>query len=78
VDEIKSRSDSSKAPALIYHDLNVVERVLRDQVSSDFSAIWSTPSRNTNAFCACESFPARPVRRVKLYTKETPSTISSV
>ena len=31
---------SSKPPALIYHDLNVVERVLRDQVTSDFSVIW--------------------------------------
>src|SRR5437899_5418732 len=38
--EIKSRSDTSKPPALIYHDLNVVERVLRDQVSSEFSVIW--------------------------------------
>src|SRR6266852_6436854 len=38
--EIKSRSDSSKPPALIYHDLSVVERVLRDQVSSEFSVIW--------------------------------------
>ena len=31
---------TSKPPALIYHDLNVVERVLRDQVTSDFSVIW--------------------------------------
>ncbi len=38
--EIKSRSDASNPPALIYHDLNVVERVLRDQVTSDFSIIW--------------------------------------
>jgi len=77
--EIKSRSDSSKAPALIYHDLNVVERVLRDQVSSDFSAIWVDTSRNTNAFCALRivSSPAwsgasNSIRRRR------PSTISSV
>ena len=36
--EIKNRAENGKAPALIYHDLNVVERVLRDQVTSDFSA----------------------------------------
>ena len=30
--DIKNAPKSSKAPALIYHDLNVVERVLRDQV----------------------------------------------
>ena len=34
--EIKNRADNGKSPALIYHDLNVVERVLRDQVTSDF------------------------------------------
>src|SRR5206468_2167353 len=34
--DIKNRAEASKPPALIYHDLNVVERVLRDQVTSDF------------------------------------------
>jgi len=38
--EIKQRSDSSKSPALIYHDLSLIERILRDQVSSNFSSIW--------------------------------------
>src|SRR6202035_6149672 len=38
--EIKTRADNGKGPTLIYHDLNVVERVLRDQVTSDFTAIW--------------------------------------
>ena len=38
--EIKSRAENSKSPALIYHDLNLVERVLRDQVNADFSQIW--------------------------------------
>ncbi|MGO9338749.1 MAG: ribonuclease E/G [Terracidiphilus sp.] len=30
--EIKKRSDESKSPALIYHDLGLIERILRDQV----------------------------------------------
>ena len=38
--EIKQRADEGKAPALIYHDLNLIERVLRDQVSANFSTIW--------------------------------------
>ena len=38
--DIKTRSESSKSPALIYHDLNLIERVLRDQVTDNFSAIW--------------------------------------
>ena len=71
--EIKTRSDNSKAPALIYHDLNVVERVLRDQVSSEFSAIWvDTEQEYERILRFANRFQPGLVRRVKLYTKETP------
>jgi Rne/Rng family ribonuclease len=71
--EIKARSESSKSPALIYHDLNVVERVLRDQVSSDFSAIWvDTEQEYERIVRFANRFQPGLVKRVKLYTKETP------
>jgi Rne/Rng family ribonuclease len=71
--EIKTRSDSSKSPALIYHDLNVVERVLRDQVSSEFSVIWvDTEQEYERIVRFANRFQPALVRRVKLYTKETP------
>ena len=71
--EIKTRSESSKAPALIYHDLNVVERVLRDQVSSDFSVIWvDTEQEYERIVRFANRFQPGLVKRVKLYTKETP------
>jgi ribonuclease G len=71
--EIKSRSDSSKPPALIYHDLNVVERVLRDQVSSEFSVIWvDTEQEYERIVRFANRFQPALVKRVKLYTKETP------
>jgi ribonuclease G len=71
--EIKTRAEESKAPALIYHDLNVVERVLRDQVTSDFSAIWvDTESEYERILRFANRFQPALVRRVKLYTKETP------
>ena len=71
--EIKSRSDSSKPPALIYHDLNVVERVLRDQVSSEFSVIWvDTEQEYERILRFANRFQPGLVKRVKLYTKETP------
>jgi ribonuclease G len=71
--EIKSRSDTSKPPALIYHDLNVVERVLRDQVSSEFSAIWvDTEQEYERIVRFANRFQPGLVKRVKLYTKETP------
>ena len=40
VERNQAAAPSRKAPALIYHDLNLVERILRDQVSDDFTAIW--------------------------------------
>ena len=71
--EIKSRSDSIKPPALIYHDLNVVERVLRDQVSSEFSVIWvDTEQEYERIVRFANRFQPALVKRVKLYTKETP------
>ena len=36
--EIKQRSEASKSPALIYHDLSLIESILRDQVSANFSS----------------------------------------
>jgi ribonuclease E len=50
--DIKQRSESSKSPALIYHDLSLIERILRDQVSSNFSSSGSTPRPTTSASCA--------------------------
>jgi Rne/Rng family ribonuclease len=71
--EIKSRAENGKSPALIYHDLNVVERVLRDQVTSDFSAIWvDTDEEYERILRFANRFQPALVKRVKLYSKETP------
>jgi Rne/Rng family ribonuclease len=71
--EIKTRAENGKSPTLIYHDLNVVERVLRDQVSSEFSAIWvDTEQEYERILRFANRFQPGLVRRVKLYTKEVP------
>jgi ribonuclease G len=71
--EIKSRAESSKSPALIYHDLNLVERVLRDQVNAEFSQIWvDTEQEYERVVRFANRFQPSLVRRIKLYTKETP------
>jgi ribonuclease G len=71
--EIRTRAENSKSPALIYHDLNVVERVLRDQVTSDFSAIWvDSETEYERILRFANRFQPALVKRVKLYTKETP------
>ncbi len=71
--EIKSRAENSKSPALIYHDLNLVERVLRDQVNADFSQIWvDTEDEYERVVRFASRFQPSLVRRIKLYTKDTP------
>jgi ribonuclease G len=71
--EIKTRAENGKGPTLIYHDLNVVERVLRDQVTSDFTAIWvDTEQEYERVLRFANRFQPALVRRVKLYGKEVP------
>jgi ribonuclease G len=71
--EIKERSDNAKAPALIYHDLNLVERILRDQVSEQFATIWVDSETDYERIVRfLNRVQPSLVRRVKLYTKETP------
>jgi Rne/Rng family ribonuclease len=71
--EIRTRAEESKPPALIYHDLNIVERILRDQVTSDFTAIWvDTEQEYERILRFANRFQPALIRRVKLYSKETP------
>jgi len=71
--EIKNRAENSKSPALIYHDLNLVERVLRDQVNADFSQIWvDTEDEYERVVRFANRFQPSLVRRIKLYTKDAP------
>jgi ribonuclease G len=71
--EIRTRAESSKSPSLIYHDLNLVERILRDQVTSDFSQIWvDNEGEYERVVRFASRFQPSLVRRIKLYTKDTP------
>ncbi len=71
--EIRQRTENAKPPALIYHDLSLVERVLRDQVTDNFSAIWvDSEADYERVLRFLNRFEPALVRRVKLYTKETP------
>ncbi|MGA9882796.1 MAG: Rne/Rng family ribonuclease [Candidatus Acidiferrales bacterium] len=71
--EIKSRSEQRKAPSMLHRDLNLVERILRDHMNSDYSAIWVD---NEEAYTKVTEFISRfqssLANRVKLYTKEAP------
>ena len=72
-EDIKHESRERKAPALLHRDLDLVERILRDYVSDDFSAIWIDNEEEYSKVVEFVSrFQPKLVTRVKLYTKETP------
>ncbi len=71
--EIKTRSEQRKAPSLLHRDLNLVERMLRDHISSDYGAIWvDSEEEYTKIIEFMSRFQPGLVNRVKLYTKENP------
>ena len=71
--EIKERSEQRKAPSLLHRDLNLVERILRDYVSDDFTGIWIDNEEEYSKIVEFVSrFQPKLVTKVKLYTKETP------
>ena len=71
--EIKSRAEQRKAPSLLHRDLNLVERMLRDHISQDYTAIWvDVEEEYTKVVDFMNRFQPALVNRVKLYTKETP------
>jgi Rne/Rng family ribonuclease len=72
-EEIRQRSEASKSPSLIYHDLGLVERILRDQMSANFSSIWVDTQEDYERIVRFLNHVSPSLtRRVKLYTKETP------
>ncbi len=71
--EIKARSEQKKAPSLLHRDLNLVQRLLRDHMSSDYTAIWvDSEDEYTKVVDFMSRFQPALVGRVKLYTKENP------
>jgi ribonuclease G len=69
--DIKQQSDRRKAPYLLHRDLDLVQRILRDQLSDDFTAIRID---NEMEYARIVDFvhrvQPRLVRRVKLHTRD--------
>jgi ribonuclease G len=71
--EIKARSEQRKAPSILHRDLNLVERILRDYITNEYTAIWvDSEEEYTKVVDFMSRFQPGLVSRVKLYTKETP------
>ncbi|HKR10694.1 MAG TPA: Rne/Rng family ribonuclease [Pyrinomonadaceae bacterium] len=71
--DIRGGAEKSKAPALVHRDLDLVQRLLRDQLSEDFESIRVDSEEEYQAIVEfINRIQPRLVRRVKLYTKDQP------
>jgi Rne/Rng family ribonuclease len=71
--EIKTRGESRRAPALLHRDLNLVERILRDHLNNEFGAIWVDSEEEFSKVLEFVSrFQPQLSNRVKLYGKDAP------
>jgi ribonuclease G len=71
--EIRTRSEQSRAPALIHRDLTLVERILRDTLSPDFKCVRvDNETEYQNVLDFVHRFQPSLVGHVKLYTKDNP------
>jgi ribonuclease G len=71
--DIRAAAEKAKAPALVHRDLDLVQRLLRDQLSEDFESIRVDSEEEYQAIVEfINRIQPRLVRRVKLYTKDRP------
>jgi len=71
--EIRQSAEKTKAPALIHRDLDLVQRILRDQLAEDFTAIRiDSEDEYQRVVEFVNRMQPKLVKRVKLYTRDEP------
>jgi Rne/Rng family ribonuclease len=71
--DIRNKADKKPAPALLHHDLDIVQRILRDQLGDSFKAIWiDNEDAYESVLRFVERFQPALVGKVKMYTREAP------
>lgn len=71
--DIKKQAEKAKSPALVHQDLDIIQRLLRDQLSDDFTAIRvDSEEEYLRVVEFINRIQPRMVKRVKLYTREEP------
>jgi ribonuclease G len=71
--DIRRMAEKQKAPTLTHKDLDLVQRILRDQLSDDFAAIRvDSEEEYQNIVEFINRIQPRLVKRVKLYTRDEP------
>ncbi len=71
--DIKAKAEKKPAPVLLHHDLDIVQRILRDQLADTFKAIWiDNEDTYESVLRFVERFQPALVGKVKLYTRDAP------
>lgn len=71
--DIRQKAEKKPAPALLHYDVDVVQRILRDQVTDDFKALWvDNEDLYENVVTFMQRFQPALVNRVKMYTRSAP------
>ncbi|MBS1835825.1 MAG: ribonuclease E/G, partial [Acidobacteria bacterium] len=71
--DIKTKAEKRPAPLLLHHDLDIVQRVLRDQFNESFKAIWVDNEEMYESILRfVQRFQPSLLAKVKLYTRSTP------
>jgi ribonuclease G len=71
--DIRQKAEKKPAPALLHYDLDIVQRILRDQVTEEFKSIWvDNEDMYENVVTFMQRFQPALVNRVKMYTRVAP------
>jgi len=71
--DIRQKAEKRSAPALIYHDVTLVQRILRDQLADSFKTIWvDNEEMYEDVLRFLERFQPTLVSRVRMWTREVP------
>jgi ribonuclease G len=71
--DLRQKAEKKPAPALVHYDLDVVQRILRDQLTAAFKNIWvDNEELYENVLRFVQRFQPSLVSRVKMYTRSNP------
>ena len=71
--DMRQKVEKRPAPQLMHHDLDVVQRILRDQLTSAFKTVWvDNETLYESILSFVQRFQPALVSRVKLYTRPAP------
>jgi ribonuclease G len=71
--DMRQKAEKKPAPLLLHHDLDLVQRILRDQLTTSFKTIWVDNEELYESILSfVQRFQPALVGRVKLYTRANP------